>query len=52
VQAVGVTTGAAVIALGAGLLAVRSATVRERGWELEVLGTAVVGLSWLAGAAA
>ena len=52
VEAVGVMIGAAVIALGASLLAVRSATVRERGWELEVLGTAMVGLSWLAGAAA
>ena len=48
----GIPLGASAIALGAGLLAARSAAVRERGWELEVLGTAVVGLAWLARAAA
>ena len=44
----GVPIGTAVIALGAGLLAVRRASVRERGWELEAIGTALVGLGWLA----
>jgi 4-hydroxybenzoate polyprenyltransferase len=48
----GIQVGAAVIAVGAGLLAARSASARERGWEVEVIGTAVLGLAWLAGAAA
>ena len=48
----GIPFGAGVIALGAGLLAARSATVRERGWEVEVIGTAVLGLAWLGGASA
>jgi 4-hydroxybenzoate polyprenyltransferase len=48
----GIPIGAAAIALGAGLLAGQRASVRERGWELEVIGTAVLGLGWLAGTAA
>jgi len=43
--------GAAAIAGGAGLLAQRRSSVRERGWELEAIGTAVLGLAWLAGLA-
>jgi 4-hydroxybenzoate polyprenyltransferase len=51
VRRAGIPIGAAVIAVGAALLADRRAGVRERGWELEAIGTAVVGLGWLAGAA-
>jgi 4-hydroxybenzoate polyprenyltransferase len=47
----GLPLGAAAIAGGAGLLAQRRASVRERGWELEAIGTAVLGLGWLAGLA-
>ena len=47
----GLPLGAAAIAGGAGLLALRRASVRERGWELEAIGTAVLGLGWLAGLA-
>ena len=47
----GITLGAAVIAVGAGLLTGRRAGVRERGWELEAIGTATLGLGWLAGLA-
>jgi 4-hydroxybenzoate polyprenyltransferase len=52
VRSIGIPIGVAAIALGAGLLRGRHANVRERGWELEVIGTAVLGLSWLAGTAA
>ena len=47
----GVPMGAAVIALGAALLTGRGASLRERGWELEAIGTAALGLGWLAGLA-
>jgi len=48
----GVPLGCAVIAVGAWLLRLPRASVRERGWELEAIGTAVLGLGWLAGTAA
>jgi len=48
----GVPLGGALIAVGAWLLARPRASVRERGWELEAIGTAVLGLGWLAGTAA
>jgi len=48
----GIPLGAAAIAVGAGLLAGRRASLRERGWELEAIGTASLGLGWLAGLAA
>ena len=48
----GVMLGLALVGLGA--LALRSAhpSVRERGWELEAVGVASVGIGWLAGTAA
>jgi hypothetical protein len=52
VRSFGIPIGAAAIAVGAGLLSARHASVRERGWELEAIGTAVLGLGWLAGTAA
>lgn len=48
----GVTVGIGLLALGAACLAARRASVRERGWELEALGVASLGLGWLAGTAA
>jgi 4-hydroxybenzoate polyprenyltransferase len=51
VRSFGVPLGAVVIAVGAALLQARAPTARERGWELEAIGTAVVGLAWLAGTA-
>jgi 4-hydroxybenzoate polyprenyltransferase len=51
-RALGIPLGGAAIGIGAWLLAVTRATIRERGWELEVIGTAVIGLGWLAGTAA
>jgi 4-hydroxybenzoate polyprenyltransferase len=52
VRSAGIPIGAAGIALGAGLMIGHGASLRERGWELEAIGTAVVGLGWLAGLAA
>jgi 4-hydroxybenzoate polyprenyltransferase len=47
----GFSAGAFAIALGAGLLNAAQAGIRERGWELEAVGTALVGVGWLAGIA-
>jgi 4-hydroxybenzoate polyprenyltransferase len=47
----GIPLGAVLIGLGAALVAARPPGVRERGWELEAIGTAVLGLGWLAGIA-
>lgn len=45
---------AGLVALGLGGVALRTArpAIRERGWELEAVGVAGIGLGWLAGAAA
>ena len=45
---------AGVAALGLGAVALRAArpAIRERGWELEAVGVAGIGLGWLAGTAA
>lgn len=51
VRGLGIPLGAAVIGIGAGLLANGRASIRERGWELEAIGTALLGLGWLAGTA-
>jgi 4-hydroxybenzoate polyprenyltransferase len=51
-RAGGVALGIAAIAVGAAGLASRQAWVRERGWELEALGVAGLGIGWLAGTAA
>jgi hypothetical protein len=40
------------IALGAAVLRSTRAGARERGWELEAVGVACLGLGWLAGTAA
>jgi len=49
--ALGVPLGALVIVAGIAVLGTARPAVRERGWELEALGTAVLGLGWLAGTA-
>jgi 4-hydroxybenzoate polyprenyltransferase len=51
-RSAGIPLGGAAIALGAAALAARSTRLRERGWELEAVGVAVVGVAWLAGTAA
>jgi 4-hydroxybenzoate polyprenyltransferase len=48
----GIPIGAVAVVIGVGLLVAQRASVRERGWELEVIGTATLGLGWLAGTAA
>jgi 4-hydroxybenzoate polyprenyltransferase len=52
VRAVGLPLGTVVIVAGAGLLTAASQGLRERGWELEGVGTAALGIGWLAGVAA
>jgi 4-hydroxybenzoate polyprenyltransferase len=47
----GVLIGAVVIGLGAVLLVAARPAIRERGWELEALGVAALGVGWLAGTA-
>jgi 4-hydroxybenzoate polyprenyltransferase len=48
----GLALGAGCIALGSACLAASRPGVRERGWELEAVGVAALGLGWLAGIAA
>ena len=48
----GLPLGGLLIVLGAALLGSARASIRERGWELETIGTVVLGLGWLAGTAA
>jgi 4-hydroxybenzoate polyprenyltransferase len=48
----GVVLGIGLIALGSACLAASRPGVRERGWELEAVGVAALGLGWLAGVAA
>lgn len=48
----GIWLGIALLAAGATVLASPRASVRERGWELEAVGVAALGLGWLAGTAA
>jgi 4-hydroxybenzoate polyprenyltransferase len=50
-RALGVPVGALAIVVGVELLAVARPAVRERGWELEAIGTAAVGIAWFAGLA-
>ena len=52
VRALGLPLGTVVIVAGAGLLTAASQGLRERGWELEGVGTAALGIGWLAGVAA
>lgn len=51
VRVAGVWLGVLLLAAGAALLASDRPGVRERGWELEALGVACLGLGWLAGTA-
>lgn len=51
VRVAGVWLGAALLSVGAALLASDRPEVRERGWELEAVGVACHGLGWLAGTA-
>jgi 4-hydroxybenzoate polyprenyltransferase len=51
IRAVGVPLGAALVGLGAAVLLSRGPARRERGWELEAVGVAGIGLGWLAGTA-
>lgn len=48
----GLALGALAIAIGAVVLASPRAGMRERGWELEAIGVAMIGIGWLAGIAA
>jgi len=50
-RGLGVPLGALAIVAGMELLGTARPSWRERGWELEGIGTAVVGLGWLAGTA-
>ena len=48
----GVLVGLGALILGALALADNRAGIRERGWELQAVGVAGVGIGWLAGTAA
>lgn len=50
-RTLGLPLGALAIVAGAWLLGAARPGHRERGWELEAIGTAVLGLGWLAGTA-
>lgn len=47
----GIGLGVALLTVGAVVLALGRPSVRERGWELEAVGVASLGLGWLAGTA-
>jgi 4-hydroxybenzoate polyprenyltransferase len=47
----GVGLGVVMLAIGALALTARRPEVRERGWEMEAVGVAAIGLGWLAGIA-
>lgn len=51
-RAGGLVLGIAALTFGAAGLLSRRAAVRERGWELEAIGVAGIGIGWLAGTAA
>ncbi len=48
----GLGIGLGLVAVGAVALRAKAAGLRERAWELEAVGVAVLGVAWLAGAAA
>jgi 4-hydroxybenzoate polyprenyltransferase len=52
VRAGGIGFGAVLVGVGAACLAAGRPAVRERGWELEALGVAAIGIGWIAGVAA
>jgi 4-hydroxybenzoate polyprenyltransferase len=45
----GIVLGCAALGLGAAVLAAGRPGIRERGWELEAIGVAGLGIGWLAG---
>lgn len=51
-RAVGLPLGTVAVIAGAGLLLAARQGIRERGWELEGVGTAALGIGWLAGVGA
>jgi 4-hydroxybenzoate polyprenyltransferase len=51
IRSIGIPLGALAIAAGVVLLRAARPGLRERGWELEAIGTAILGLGWLAGTA-
>lgn len=51
-RSAGVALGAALLGLGALALKATRPALRERGWELEAVGVAGIGIGWLAGTAA
>jgi len=51
VRSIGLPLGVAALVVGAAALLLPSATLRERGWELEAVGVATAGIAWLAGTA-
>jgi 4-hydroxybenzoate polyprenyltransferase len=51
VRFAGIWLGVGLLAVGTALLASGRPGVRERGWELEAIGVAAIGLGWLAGTA-
>ena len=48
----GIVAGCAALGVGAAVLASGRAGIRERGWELEAVGVAGLGIGWLAGTSA
>jgi 4-hydroxybenzoate polyprenyltransferase len=50
-RAIGVPAGTGALVIGGAAIANESPRIRERGWELEAIGMAVLGLGWLAGTA-
>jgi len=51
IRMLGLPLGALLVAAGTALVAAAGPGTRERGWELEGVGTLVLGVCWLAGAA-
>lgn len=51
IRVAGVALGAGLLLAGAAALASGRADLRERGWELEAVGVAAIGLGWMAGTA-
>lgn len=50
-RAIGIPLGAGLLAAGAAALSAARPSVRERGWELEAVGVAAIGVGWLSGTA-
>jgi 4-hydroxybenzoate polyprenyltransferase len=50
-RTIGLPIGVLALLAGAEIVSARRPGLRERGWELEAIGTAIIGLGWLAGTA-